>query len=54
MNFTKLLNSCKERVSNQAFNRDNHKACARQTNVKEAENRAKRTLAKPGEQQICK
>jgi len=35
------------RVLNQAFNRDNQYACAHQTNVKEAENGAKRTLVKP-------
>ena len=32
MNFTKLLTSCKEKrqgMSNQAFNRDHHKACKR-------------------------
>jgi len=33
-------------VSNQAFNRDNHGACACQTNMKEAKNGAKQTLAK--------
>jgi len=47
MNFTKLLTSCKKEVSNQAFNWDNHKACARQTNVEEVKNGAKQTLAKP-------
>jgi len=34
-------------VSNQAFNRDNHKAYTCPTNVEEAENRAKQTLTKP-------
>jgi len=49
MNFTKLLTFCKkkrQRVSNQAFNRDNHEACAHQTKVEEAKNGAKQTLAK--------
>ena len=44
MYFTKLLTSYKEKlqeVSIQAFNRDNHEACARQTNVEEAKNGAK-------------
>jgi len=38
INFTKLLTSCKEKrqgVSNQAFNQNNHEACACQTNVEE-------------------
>jgi len=47
MNFKKLLTSCREGVLNQAFNRDNHGACARQTNVEEPRNGVKRTLAKP-------
>jgi len=41
MNFTKLLTSCRQGVSNQAFNRDNHEACAHQMNVEEAKNGAK-------------
>jgi len=50
MNFTKLLISCKEKrqgVLNQAFNRDHQEACTHQTNVKEAQNGASRTLEKP-------
>jgi len=44
-----LLTSYKEKkeVSNQAFNRDNQEACAHQKNMEEAEDGAKRTLAKP-------
>jgi len=44
MNFTKLLTFCKRKrqgVSNQAFNRENHRACARQMNLKEVGNGAK-------------
>jgi len=41
-----LVKIAKQGVSNQAFNQDNHEACARQRNVEEAKNGAKWTLAK--------